>query len=751
MNACPSLDTANSAEGHKDDAWRYASPSCEPEDDVVSDASSVSTATEACASICSDDNTLRDVQSFRCDDGQSELSIDEECDARMDDINSNCKEFAFTSDDVGRIGVTDDKHAQTLSEVSSLCSFEVWETVDDDSGEGSGIITESTVELSHVDNKVKDEINEASSVRKDEESGERRVVVEEKVGNMLDARVEKDIVLSEKKSQKEAACKKNAKAAEACDKNSPYNTNVDFIPAGMVTQCNKSTGIYTIDKPDAQESKQLTIPKQLPAAKKPRVSNLDFLRGYILPELERQESLSSNSGSEPAKRSIKPKYGKDTDYISVYSQKRLTTSKKQSSSNQVIEKGVIPSKGNTVENHDSKQVTCPIKLPLPKQCPANKLKQKPQNQLVISIKKRDKDISQYSQRAPIAGKNSKSAENHIAEKYATKQLTQPRQLPPLKKPRANNLEILRSYIISELERQEILSTISGSESNNHAKKNIKPKYGNGYVSPYEQKPLKELDMSANKGKDYTSIYNQKGLAASEKQACSKVNGKGTNPGNSNLHLETYKSASAVVQSMATDDSGKMNMASNKNAELRSKSHMKREKAKACNNHAEVRKRHTKAKAGHRVYEEIDSTTITKIDCVSRMPMLKLLDANKHTPIIMGRKPQTSATVSPRLRSLKPLDANKLSPIIMEGKLPAPPTVAPPCRSIKPLDADRHTPIIMGRKPPSLRPMSLWKTVVTANLRSKSCLVSSCSRLGYSVLPNRSCANKDITKTSFQTR
>ncbi len=673
MNVSQSLDTTNSAQDHKEDAWRYASQSRDQEQDV-SDASSVSTATEA----CTDDNKLRDVQSFRCDDWQSEPSIDEECDARMDDINSNCKEFAFTSDDVGRIGVTDDKHAQTLSEVSSLCSFEVWETVDDDSGEGSGIITEPTVELSHANHKVKDEINEASSVRKDEEFGETRVVVEEKGGNMLEAHVEKDIVLSEKKPQKEAPCKMTAKAVETCDKNSPNNSNLGFIPDGKITQCDKSAGIYTIDKHDTQEAKLLTIPK-------PRVNNLDFLRDYILPELERQESLSSNTGSEPAKKGIKPKYGKD--YTSVYGQKRPTTTKKQASCKQVIEKGVIPSKGNTVENHDSKQVTQPKPLPLRKQSPANNLKQKPQNELDMPIKKKNKvefakDISQYSQRAPTAGKSRKTADNYLVKKHATKQLTRPRQLPPLKTSQAKNPDVLRSNIIPELERHELLSPTSGSESNNHAKKNIKPKYGKVYVSPYDQKPQKKLDMSAKKsvtkkyGNNYTSPYSQK--AASEKQACRKVNGKGTSPGKDNLHLETFKSAPVVVQSMATD--GKMNMASPK----------------------------------------------------------------KHTPIIMGRKPPTSPMVGPRRRSLKPIDANKLTTIIMGGKLPSPPTVAPPCRSMKPLDANRHTPIIMERKPPSPPPMSLWKDVVTATLKSTS-------GLGYSVLPNRSSVHTTTTKTSFHIR
>ncbi len=561
---------------------------------------------------------------------------------------------------------------------------------------------------------MKVEIIEASAVCNDQESGEKRLVFEEKVGNMLEAHVEKDIVLSMKKSQKEAPCKKNAKAAETCDKNSPNNSNSDFIPDGKITQSNESTAIYTIDKPDAQEAKQLTIPKQVPPAKKPRVNNLDFLRDYILPELERQEFLSSNSGSEPTKKSIKPKYGKN--YISMYSQKQLATS------NQVIEKGVIPSKGNTVDNHDSKQVARPIQLPLLIQSPANKLKQKPQIELDILIKKKDnvefaKYISQYNQRAPTAGKSSKSADNHIVEKHATKQLTRPRQLPPLKIPWAhnNNLDVLR-YYIPELERQELLSTTSGSESNNHAKKNIKPKYGKGYVSPYEQKPVKELDMYAQKwdtceyGKHYTSSYGQKGLAASEKQACSKVNGKGTSPGKGNVHLEICKSAPAVVQSMTTDDSGKMNMASNKNVKL-----AKRDKAKACNDPAEVCKRHTKP-----------------------------VDANKQTPIIMGRKPPSSPMVAPRWRSLKPVDANKLPPIIMEGKLPAPPTVAPPCRSIAPLDADRHSPIIMERKLPSHRPMSLWKIVVTANLKSTS-------GLGYSVLPNRSSVHTTTNKTSFHIR
>ncbi len=168
-----------------------------------------------------------------------------------------------------------------------------------------------------------------------------------------------------------------------------------------------------------------------------------------------------------------------------------------------------------------------------------------------------------------------------------------------------------------------------------------------------KKPLKELGMSIKKwdireyGKDYISPYSQKGLAASDKPACSKVNGKGTSPGKGNLHLETCKSSPTVVLSLATDDSGKMNVTADKNVELRKKSHMKREKAKACNDHAEVGKRHTKSKADHRVYEEIDSTTIAKIDCDGPMPMLKPLDANKHIPIIMGRKPPTSPMVAPR--------------------------------------------------------------------------------------------------------
>ncbi len=178
--------------------------------------------------------------------------------------------------------------------------------------------------------------------------------------------------------------------------------------------------------------------------------------------MERQESLSSDSHSEPAKKIIKPKYGKY--YISVYSQKRQTTSNKLASCKQ--EKGIIVSTGNTVENHDSKQ------LPLLNQSPDNNLKQKSQKGLDMSIKKKEK----------VAGK---SADKHIVEKHVTKQLTQPRQLPTLKKTQANNLDVLRYSIIPELEQQEFLSTTSGSESNKHAKKKIKPKYGKGYVSPYE--------------------------------------------------------------------------------------------------------------------------------------------------------------------------------------------------------------------------------------------------------------------------